>query len=119
ELTDAALFGVRGGAAQGFFGDLLVGDGFHHVRPGDEHVARAFDHQHEIGDGRRIYGSARARTHDAANLWHHAAGQRVAQNDVGVAAERGHTFLNARAARVVQAQDGYADLQCQIHQLDD
>ena len=36
---------------------------------------------------------------------HDARGQRVAQEDVGVAAERHHALLDARAARVVEADD--------------
>ena len=48
-----------------------------------------------------------------------ARGQRVAQEDVGVAAERHHAFLNARAAGVVQADDRRAQLQRQVHDLDD
>ena len=45
--------------------------------------------------------------------------KRVAQKDVGVAGERHDAFLNARAAGVVQADDGRADLRRQVHDLDD
>ena len=50
---------------------------------------------------------------------HDARGQRVAQEDVRVAAEREHAFLNPRAAGVVQADDGRAHLHGQVHHLDD
>ena len=90
-----------------------------HVRAGHEHVARALDHDGEVGDRRRVHGAAGARPHDRGDLRHDAGRQRVAQEDVGVAAERQHAFLNARAARVVQADDRRAHLHRQIHDLDD
>ena len=46
-------------------------------------------------------------------------GERVAQKDVGVAGERHHAFLNARAAGVVEADDGRADAHGHVHDLDD
>jgi hypothetical protein len=48
-----------------------------------------------------------------------AARQRVAQEDVGVAAERQHAFLDARAARIVQAHDRRPHLHGEVHDLDD
>ena len=99
--------------------DLLVRHRLDHVGPGHEHVARVPDHDREVGDGRRIHGAARARAHDRGNLRHDARRQRVAQKDVGVAAEREHAFLNARAARIVQADDRRAELHRQIHDLHD
>ena len=45
--------------------------------------------------------------------------ERVAQEDVGVAAEREHAFLDARAARVVEPDDRRAHLHRQVHDLDD
>ena len=50
---------------------------------------------------------------------HDARGQRVAQEDVRVAAEREHALLDARAARIVQPDDGRAHLHGQVHHLDD
>ena len=67
----------------------------------------------------RIDRAARARPHDGGDLRHHAARQRVAQKDIGVAGERDHAFLNARAAGIVQADDGRAGLQREVHDLAD
>src|SRR4029079_13042235 len=50
---------------------------------------------------------------------HDPRGQRVAQEDVGVAAERGDAFLDTGAARVVEADDGSAVLDRQVHHLAD
>ena len=83
--------------------DVLVGDGLDDVGAGDEHVARLLHHDDEVGDRRRIDRAAGARPHDGGDLRHDAGGERVAQEDVGVAAERQHAFLNARAARIVEA----------------
>ena len=55
----------------------------------------------------------------ALDLRHHARGQRVAQEDVGVAAERGDALLDARAAGVVEADDRRAVLHRQVHHLAD
>ena len=87
--------------------------------PGDEHVAGAVHHEDEIGDGGRIDRAARARAHDGGDLRHHAAGQRVAQEDIGVAGQRHHALLDARAAGIVQADHGRAGLQRQVHDLAD
>ena len=46
-------FVVRLGAAELFLRHFLVRDCPQHVRPGDEHVARALDHDVEVGDRRR------------------------------------------------------------------
>ncbi len=50
---------------------------------------------------------------------HHSRRQRVAQKDVGVAAEREHAFLNPRPARIVQSDDRRPHLHRQIHDLHD
>ena len=73
----------------------------------------------EIGDRRRIDRAAGARAHDGGDLRDHAARQRIAQENIGVAGERQHAFLDARAAGIVQADDGRAGLQRQVHDLDD
>ena len=54
--------------------DLLVGHRLHDVRPGDEHVARPLDHDHEVGDRRRVDRAAGARPHDDGDLRDHAGG---------------------------------------------
>ena len=67
----------------------------------------------------RVDGAARARAHDGADLRDDAARERVAEEDVGVAGERLDPFLDARAARVVEADDGRPDLHGQVHHLAD
>ena len=99
--------------------DILVGHGLHDVRSGDEHVARAFDHDGEVGDGRRVDRAAGARPQDHRDLRHDAGRQDVAQEDVGVAAERHDAFLDPRAAGIVEPDDRRADLHRQIHDLAD
>jgi hypothetical protein len=119
QVADAAAGGVGGGPAEVFLGHLFVGDGLDDLGAGDEHVARALDHHDEVGDGRRVHGAARAGAHDGADLGHDAAGQGVAQEDLGVARQARDALLNARAARVVQADDGGADAHRQVHQFAD
>ena len=119
EVAHAADRVVRHGAAQRFLGDVFMGDGLDDVGTGDEHVAGVVHHEDEIGDGGRVDRAARARAHDGGDLRHHAAGQRVAQEDVGVAGERDHAFLDARAAGIVEADHGRAGLQREVHDLAD
>jgi hypothetical protein len=109
-----------GGRAAQFLGrDDLVGHGLHHVRAGDEHVARVLHHEDEVGHRRRIDRAARARAHDDGNLRDDARGLRVAPEHLGIAAERGDALLDARAARVVQADDRHAVLHGEVHHLAD
>jgi hypothetical protein len=67
----------------------------------------------------RIHRAAGAGAHDHADLRDHAAGHHVALEHVGIAAERGHAFLDARAARVVEADHRRADLHRLVHDLAD
>ena len=117
EVRDAARLVVDARAAESLEVDLLVGDGLDHVRPGDEHVARPVDHDHEVGDGRRVDRPAGAGPQHQRELRDDAGDQRVAQEDIGVAAEGDDAFLDARAAGVGQADDRRAVLQRQVHDL--
>ncbi len=53
------------------------------------------------------------------DLRHHAGGQHVALEDLGVAAQRGDAFLDAGAAGVVEPDDRRADLHGLVHDLAD
>jgi hypothetical protein len=66
----------------------FVGDGLHHVRAGDEHVARVAHHEDEVGHGGRIDVAAGAGAHDDGDLRNDAGGQHVALEDLAIAAER-------------------------------
>ena len=110
---------MRGRSAQLLFRDIFVCHGLDDVGTGDEHVAGFIHHEHEIGKGGRVDGAARAGPHDRGDLRDHAAGQNISQENVGVARERKYALLNARAARIVQADDRRAGLQREVHDLDD
>ncbi len=119
KMSHAAGGIVRGRAAQRFLGDVFVGHGLDDVGAGDEHVAGLVHHEDEIGERGRIDRAARARAHDGGDLRDHAARKRIAQENIGVAGERQHAFLDARAAGIVQADDGRAGLERQVHDFDD
>ena len=119
EVGDAALRVVRHRAAELLLRHVLVRDRLDDVRPGHEHVARALHHHREVGDGRRVDGAAGARPHDGRDLRDDARGERVAQEDVGVARQRHHAFLDPRAARVVEADHRRALPHRQVHDLHD
>src|SRR5215203_152257 len=96
---------VSNSTTEGFLCDFLMRDGLDHVRSGNEHVGRVFDHDVEIGDRRTVNGAARARTHDATDLRYHTAGERIAQENVCITTETYDAFLNTRAARVIQTDN--------------
>ena len=119
EMGDAAGGVVGHRAAEFLLGDFLVGDGLDHVRARDEHVGRVARHENKIRDRRRIDRAAGAGAHNRADLRDHTAGKRIAQENFGVARERHHSLLNARAAGIVQADDGRALAQGEIHDFGD
>ena len=86
---------------------------------GHEHVARALHHDREVGDGGRVDRAAGAWPRITRDLRHDPGRQHVAQEDVGVAAERDDALLDPRAAGIVQADDRGADLHRQVHDLAD
>src|SRR4051794_33195079 len=101
-MGDTTPSRMCGRSAEALGIDVLVGYGLHDIRAGDEHVARPLDHDGEVRDRRRIHGAARTWPHDDGQLRNDAGGERVAEEDVGVAAERDDAFLNARTPGVVE-----------------
>ena len=119
EVRDSRLRRVRGGAAEVLEADVLAGDRLHHVGAGDEHVRRPLGHQDEVGDRRRVDGAACAGPHDQRDLRNDPRGLDVAPEDLGVARERDDALLDPGAARVVDPDDGAADLDGHVHHLAD
>ena len=93
------------GAAELLRRHRLIGDRLHHVRPGNEHVARVFHHEDEVGHRRRIDIASGAGPHDDRDLRDDARREHVALKHLGVAGERGDALLDARAAGVVEPDD--------------
>ena len=119
EMGHAALLGMHPGSAQILGGDVLVGDGLDHARAGDEHVRGVLDHEDEIGDRGAVDRTAGAGSHDAGDLGHDAAGPDIAVKDLAVGGQGIHALLDARPARIVEADDRGAHLDRQIHDLAD
>ena len=115
EVRDAGDLVVRLRTAQRLLGDVFMGHGLDHVRPGDEHVTGFGGHQREVSDGWRVDRAARAGTENRRYLRHHSRRQRIAQEDVGVSRERDDALLNARAAGIVETDDGRADAHGHVH----
>jgi hypothetical protein len=82
-------------------------------------VAGAVDHHREVGDRGRVHRSTRTRAHDQRDLRDHPGAAHVADEDLAIEPERDHALLDARAATVVDADDGAPDLRGQVHDLDD
>ncbi len=119
EVGHAAFFVVGHGAAELLLGDFLVGDGLNDVGAGDEHVGSLAGHENKIGDRGRIDGAARARAHNGADLRDHAAGESIAQKNIGVTGKRSDALLNTRAAGIVEADHGSAGAHGKVHDLAD
>jgi len=119
EMGHPALLGMHPGPAQVLGGDVLVGDGFNHTRPGDKHVRGVFDHENEIGDRGAVDGTTGAGSHDAGDLRHHTAGPDITVEDFAVGRQGVHTLLDARPPRIIEADDRCAHLDRQIHDLAD
>ena len=115
EMRHPGFGGMGHGPAEFLGGHLLMSDGFDDIGTGDEHVRGPLGHENEIGDGRAVDGSPGAGTEDDRDLRHHARGERVEQEDVGIAAEGYHTLLDARAAGIVEADHGGAHFHGHFH----
>src|SRR5262249_51524957 len=78
---------------------------------------RILDHEDEIGERRRVDRAAGAWSHDGADLWDDAARERVLQKNISVTAERDYAFLDACAARIVEADQRRTVFQGKVHHL--
>ena len=104
-VSDRGLRGVDRRAAEFLMRDDLVRHGLHHVGAGDIHVRGVTHHEDEVRHRWRIDVAAGARPHDDRDLRNDAGSRHVALEDIGIAREARHTFLNAGAAAVVEADD--------------
>ena len=118
EMRDARLDVVHLGAAQRVECHVLTRRDADDLGPRDEHVADAVDHEREVGDRGRVHRAARARAEDEAQLRDQPARLYVAPEDLRVAGKRNDAFLDARAARVVDADDRDPVAQREVHHLD-
>ena len=119
EVGHARDLAVGRGPAEPLHRHVLMRHGADDLGAGDEHVARALRHEHEIGDRRRVHRAAGAGTEDRRDLRHHAGRDRVAQKDVGVPGKRDDALLDARSPGVVEADDRDAELEGEVHDLAD
>jgi hypothetical protein len=106
-------------AAQLFLCHLLVSHRLHHIRAGDEHVRRIAHHEDEVSHRGRVDGAAGAGPHDHRELRNDARGEDRVLENISVAGERGNTLLDARAPRVVDADDRRPHLHRLVHDLAD
>src|SRR5208282_3910866 len=118
-MSNAAGGIVGHGAAELLLRHLFVGHVLDDVGAGDEHVGGVASHENEIGNRRGVDSAARTRSHDGAELGNHATGKSIAQENVRVAREGSYALLNARAAGIVQADEGSAVAQGEVHDLAD
>ena len=104
-------------AAQLLGGDILADNRLHNLRAGQEHVAVALDHHHEVRQSGGIDRAARAGTENGGNLRHHAGCQNVALEYLRIARKAVHTLLDTRPAGIVDTDDRCAHLHGRIQHL--
>ena len=119
QVRHAADGSMHARAAQDFGVDHFAGHGFDHIRAGQEHEGLFLDHDDQVGQGGGVGRAARAGSEHDADLRDDARVLRVASENFGVAAQAAHAFLNARAARVDQADEGHAVADGQVHHAAD
>ncbi len=110
---------VGAGAAELLQRDVLASDRAYDIGAGDEHLRRLVDHDHEVGEGRRIDVAAGRRPHDQRDLRDDPGCQHVAPEDLAVQPERDDALLNPGAAALVDADDRAAVLHREVEHLDD
>ena len=91
----------------------------HDVGACHEHVGRVLHHEDEVGHGRAVDGTTRARPHDHGKLRHDAGGQHIALKHIRVACQAVDAFLDTRTTGVTHADHGRTDLQRLVHDLAD
>ena len=106
-------------APQFLVGDFFVGDGFHHIRPGHEHIGTVLDHKNKVGHGGAIDSPPGARPHNERYLRNNARCLDITLKHIGIACQAFDPFLNARPARIIQANHRGANFHRLVHDLAD
>jgi hypothetical protein len=118
-VDDAAVVHLGLNPAQLLVRDVLARDLLDHLGAGDEEPSRLLDHDDEVGQGRRVGGSARAGPGHDGDLGHDARELDVAEEDPPVAGQGVDALLDPCSAAVVDEHEGSAALQGQVHHLAD
>src|SRR5262245_21651963 len=118
DVYDTGPATVRLRPTEAFHVDLLAGDAAHHLRAGDEDASVAA-HDHDVGERRAVRRAAgrRAEYHDDLRYPYRRANNRRVHDDDAV--QREDALGQARAARVPEAEHGYAFANRGIDRVDD
>ena len=114
EVNHAGMGHVRFRAAQLFGGHVFAGDALDDRRAGDEHL-RLAGLDDEVGQRGAVGRAACAGSADQRNLRHCAREHHVRVKNFAVAGKGIDAFLNARAAGIVDEDEGRACLQGLLH----
>ena len=93
----------------------LIGDRFDHFRSGDVHISHVLGHDDEILESGRVNATARAGSHNDADLGYDTRSLDVTVENFTISIKAVNAFLDARAAAIVDADHGYAGIHGQIH----
>ena len=99
--------------------DILMRHGLDDIRAGHEHVARLLHHDDKVRNRGTVDRTAGTGSHDHADLRHHARSDHIAVEDVGISRQAHDALLDARTARVVQANNRRTVVHGHVHDLAD
>ena len=119
ELSHARLGRVHRGTAQLLLRHVFARHGLHDLRAGEEHIRGTLLHDDEVGQRRRIDGTAGTGAEDGRNLRNDTRAHHVTLENVGITRQSVHTLLDTGTARIVQTDAGSAVAHRHIHNLAD
>ena len=87
KMRNARFGRVNFCTSQVFCTDIFAGNGFYHLRSGNEHVRTLIGHQDEIGQGRRVYGSTGTGAENSGYLWNNPGSQDVTLENFSISCQ--------------------------------
>ena len=119
-VVGVTRLGVMGASPAEFLHlHVFAGHRLNDVRSGDEHVRGLINHHGEVGDSGGVHGATSTRPQDQRDLRDDSGSMHIALENFGVQTEGNHTFLDACATGVVDANHRAASLEREVHDLDD
>ena len=105
---------MNGRSAQFINGTLFIYHRLHYLRTGNKHLADLVYHKNIVADGRRIARPAGAWPHDDCDLGNHAGSLRIAQENIGITAQRINPLFDSRPAAVIDHDNRSLHIICHI-----
>ena len=89
----------------------------HDTRARDEHLARLFGHENEVGNSRGVASTTSARSENHGNLRNDTASPCVACENATVTVEGANAFFDTCATAVVNADERHSGFEGEVHHV--